>query len=168
MAAKPEVASVPEAVRVTGEIYQPFDPLTGGTDMERLGGVVSRLIVLEMVARFPAASLAWNSIPCTPSGILTVASAVHVPPSRRERMAAKPEVASEPEAVRATGDLYQPFDPSTGGTDMERFGGIVSRLIVFAMVVLFPAASLAWNSIPCTPSGTLRLSPKVHAPPPTR
>ncbi|MFA5872721.1 MAG: hypothetical protein WC832_02030 [Anaerolineales bacterium] len=139
----PDVASVAEAEAVTGpDTNQPFSPLAGGMDMERLGGVVSSLVVLETVALFPATSLAWNSITCAPPGVLRLVPEVHAPPSTRYRMVANPEVASEPEPVKATGELYQLFSPLAGGTDTERLGGVVSSLIVPLVEALFPALSV--------------------------
>src|SRR5450759_2387418 len=97
--------------------------------MERLGVVVSRLIVLETVVLFPATSLAWNSIPCTPSGTPTLSPVIHGSPSSRYCRPDNPEVVSEPEPVTEKGEMCQPFSPSAGGTDTVMFGGVVSNLI---------------------------------------
>jgi hypothetical protein len=100
---------------------------------------------MEMVrlseVRFPATSLDWNSISRTPSWTLTLDPELHSPISSRYRIANNPEVASEPEAVRVTGEMYQPLDPSTVGADTVMPGGVVSSLTVPLVEAVFPAIS---------------------------
>ena len=50
----PEAASVPVTVTVTEETYQPFAPSAAGCWKDTLGGVLSSLNVLVVLAVLPA------------------------------------------------------------------------------------------------------------------
>ena len=123
--ATPEVASVPTTEMVTGETYQPFAPSAAGTWKAAVGGVVSSLTVLVVLAVLPALSFAVTWSVVTPS-VEMVREGFQVLPSREIAWLARPEVASEELAVTVTGETYQPFEPlgEAGFMDASGTGGV--------------------------------------------
>jgi hypothetical protein len=135
------------AVTVTGETYQPFEPLgeVGFREASGTGGVRSTVTVTGAAGvELPATSVARKTIewvPSTPS--LNEAPFCQAPPSTLYWVLLTPEVASESVAVRTAGEIYQLFDPSGADGLTERVGGVLSRRIVPLDVAVFPALSVA-------------------------
>jgi hypothetical protein len=147
--ATPEEASVPMTDTVAGETCQPFAPSAGGTWKAAVGGVVSSLTVLVVLAVLPALSLAVTWTVVTPS-VEMVRDGFQVLPSRETAWLARPEVASEELAITVTGETYQPFEPlgDVGFRDVFDMGGVRSTVTVTgAAVVVLPATSVARKMI---------------------
>jgi hypothetical protein len=113
-------------------MYHPLDPFVGGTVTEKLGGVVSNLIVPLSEEVFPATSETEAVKLYVPS-----AEAVNeAPPPLILADPETPDVASVAEAEAVTGpDTNQPFDPFAGGMVSVKAGATLSTIIEAEAIV---------------------------------
>ena len=112
--ARPEVASDPSGLTVTGETYQPLDPSGAGMESPAVGGVVSRWMVPLVETLLPATSKTVAVRSYVPS-----APGVNVEPPPLMLAEATPELESDPETEAVTGETCHPFDPSGAGMESE-------------------------------------------------
>lgn len=112
----------------------------------------STSILFVLVMKLPAKSVIRVMTVYRPSERDTAPDCQDPPPSREFAMLCTPEIASSPLVENCRSLVYQPFEPSTGGTDTEILGGVVSRLIVPLAEAVFPALSVAMRTNAYVPS----------------
>jgi len=121
-------------VTVTFELFQPAAFEAGDAEALIVGGVLSRLIVTDAEAVFPAMSAAVPEITWLRPSALTVAGGVQLP---------MPDSESLHVNVTVTFELFQPFPFGVGEDAVEIVGGVLSIFNLMLVLAVFPALSVA-------------------------
>ena len=133
----PDNASVHEKPTVTDVLFQP-KPFAGGKGVAAIAGaVLSRLIVTDAEAVFPALSVAVPRTSWLAPSVLTVTGA---------EQEAMPDVLSEQVNVTTTLVLFQPKASAAGFANAEIVGGTLSTPMI-EMVRLLPGMLRSCTSI---------------------
>src|SRR5437016_5873400 len=130
----PDVASLQVKVIVGFVLFQPAALGAGDTVAVMAGAVLSRVMIAETLAVFPAMSVACLVIAWLPPLALT---------STRLGQTAAPEPASLHENVTVTSELFQPAALAGGIAVAEIPGGVLSILSATLVLAVFPALSTA-------------------------